>query len=232
MENANDTYRWPANYLIQVVKAKGGPGVAEWDRGNRLRGRNPAVWAGDDGYRAALVLRLGPKYTSATAVNAVSDLKQRHRKSCAGFLDRVILAVDKQHFNLTAAQKQEAGYRLVYDAAIMSHFGAGLRDDISNVILGAANPPELVADMLTAAEAVEAETSKIGPPGASALAIAPLEISDGTYEETLSGLDANVEELVAAITRFRSRPFDKTKIRCYNCNKYGHFMNECMSPFK
>ena len=59
--------------------------------------------------------------------------------------------MDKQHFNLTPAQKQEDGYRLVYDAAIMSHFGAGLKDDISKVILGAANPPELVADMLTAA---------------------------------------------------------------------------------
>ena len=95
------------------MKAKGGPRVAEWDRGNRLRGQNPAVWAGDAGYQAALVLRFGPKYTSATAVNAVADLKQR---------------------------KQEAGYRLVYDTAIMSHFGAGLREDISKVILGAANP--------------------------------------------------------------------------------------------
>ena len=231
LENANNTYQWPVNSLIQVVKAKGGPRVAELDRRNRLRGRNPAVWAGDDGYRAALVLRFGTKYTSATAVNVVSDLKQRHRESCAAFLDRVILAVDKQHFNLTAAQKQEAGYRLVYDAAIMSHFGAGLRDDISKVILGAANPPELVADMLTAAEAVEAETSKVGPPGASALAIAPLEVPDGTYEETLSELDAKVEELVAAITRFRSRPFDKTKIR-YNCKKYGYFKNECKEPIR
>ena len=151
LENANDTYQWPPNSLIQVVKAKGGPRVAEWDRGNRLRGRNPAVWAGDAGYRAALVLRFGPKYTSATAVNAVADLKQRHRESCAAFLDRVILAVDKQHFNLTPAQKQEDGYRLVYDATIMSHFGAGLKDDIIKVILGAANHPESVADMLTAA---------------------------------------------------------------------------------
>ena len=79
----------------------------------------------------------------------------------------------------------------------MSHFGAGLRDDISKVILGAANPPENVAEMLTAAEPVEAETSKIGPTGASALAIAPLDPGEGSYEET----DAKVEELVAAITR-------------------------------
>ena len=134
----------------------------------------------------------------------VADLKQRHRESCAAFLDPVILAVDKQHFYLTPGQKQEDGYWLVYDAAIMSHFGVGLKDDISKVILGAANPPETMAYMLTAAEAVEAETSKMGPPGASALAIAPLDPGEGSYEETLSGLDAKVEELVAAITRFRS----------------------------
>ena len=79
LENANDTYGWAPNSLIQVVKAKGGPRVAVGDRGNRLRGRNPAVWAGDAGYRAAIVLRFGPKYTSAMAVNAVADLKQRHR---------------------------------------------------------------------------------------------------------------------------------------------------------
>ena len=102
--------------------------------------------------------------SSATAVNAVADLKQHHRESCAAFLDRVILAVDKQHFNLTPAQKQEDGYCLVYDAGIMSHFCAGPKDDISKVILGAANPPESVADMVTASEAVEAETSKMGPP--------------------------------------------------------------------
>ena len=64
------------------------------------------------------------------------------------------------------------------------------------------------------------------------MAIAPLDSSEGSYEETLSGLDAKVEELVAATSRFRSRPFDKTKIRCYNCNKYGHFKNECKEPIR
>ena len=44
-----------------------------------------------------------PKYTSATPVNAVSDLKQGSRESCAQFLDRVVLAVNKQNFNVRAA---------------------------------------------------------------------------------------------------------------------------------
>ena len=53
----------------------------------------------------------------------------------------------------------------------MSQFGAGLRDDIKRIVLGAANPPETVDDMLSAAEALEAELAKTRPPGASALAI-------------------------------------------------------------
>ena len=84
--------------------------------------------------------------------------------------------------------------------------------------------------MLTAAEAVEAKTSKVGPPGVSAPAVGTVDISDASYEETLSGLDAKVEELVAAISRFCSKPFDKTKIRYYNSNKYGHLKNYCKEP--
>ena len=41
--------------------------------------------------------RFGPKFTAATAVNTVSDLKQKPRESCAQFLDRVVLAVNRQN---------------------------------------------------------------------------------------------------------------------------------------
>ena len=210
--------------------------VAEWDRGNRLRGQVRDQWGGAGGFRAALYGRFGPKYTSATAVNAVADLKMKSKEYCASFLDRVVLAVDKQHFNVTAAQKREAGYRAVAEASIMSHFGAGLRDDIKRIVLGAANPPETVDDMLSAAEATEAELGKTLPPGASALAIGtnhpgePSEEDAFGYEESLACLDAKVEELVAAVQRFHRKPLDRSKIQCYNCYRYGHFRNECKEP--
>ena len=38
LETAKDTYNWAENSLVQVAKAKGGAAIAEWDRGNRLRG--------------------------------------------------------------------------------------------------------------------------------------------------------------------------------------------------
>ena len=96
--------------LVQVAKAKGGSTVAKLDRGNRLRGININLWEGDDGFRARLFKRFGPKYASATAVNTVSNLKQKPRKSCAQFLDCVILAVNKQNFNIPEAEKATAVY--------------------------------------------------------------------------------------------------------------------------
>ena len=170
--------------------------------------------------------RFGPKYDSATAINAVSDLKQRSRELCAQFLDRVVLAVNKQNFNMGEADKQTEVYKAVFDAAIISYFGAGLRDDISKVVLGSADAPNTVAAMLDAAEAVEAEQDKVGAPGTSALAVQ----EEDYTADPLQDLTERFEELVAAIGFRRRKPFDKSKVRCYNCDKNGHFQNECSEP--
>ena len=71
-------------------------------------------------------------------------------ESCASFMDRVVLAVDKTNFNVPAATKATPVYQEVQDKAIVAHFGAGLRDSISKTILGAANPPDSVSGMLLA----------------------------------------------------------------------------------
>ena len=95
--SARETYNWEVNQLVRVAKIKGGSAVADWARGLRLQGAEPAFWenraaapaAGDqeavdaaDGFKTLLTARFGPKYTAATAVNAVSELKQGHRESC------------------------------------------------------------------------------------------------------------------------------------------------------
>ena len=228
LEAAKITYNWAEDALIQVAKAKGGTAIAEWDRGNRLRGVTATTWLGNPSYRDLLHTRFGPKYTAATAVHAVADLKQKPRESCASFMDRVILAVNRQNYNITQVQKDTQTYKDVFNAAIVSHFGAGLQSEISTVVLGAADAPATVDAILKAAEAVEAETAKLGPPGASALAVAAETTT--SPPDPLQDLTERFEELVAAIGYQRRKPFDKTKSRCYNCNKYGHFKNECPEP--
>ena len=107
-----------------------------------------------------LYKRFGHKYTSATAGNAMRDLKQSSRESCTQFLDCVVLAVNKQNFNVSTADKATDVYRKVFKASIISHFGAGLIDYISKVVLGSVEAQATVANMLKAAEAVEAEQAK------------------------------------------------------------------------
>ena len=159
-------------------------------------------------------------------MNAVSDLKQRSRESCAQFLNPVVLAVNKQNFNVGDADKQTEVYKTVFDAAIISHFGAGLRDDISKVVLGSADAPNTVSAMLDAAEAVRAEQAKVGALGTSALVVQEEE----PELDPLQDLTEPFDELVATIGFRHRKPFDKSKVRCYNCDKNGHFQNECPEP--
>ena len=144
-------------------------------------------------------------------------------------MDRVLLAVDRTHYNLTALQKQADGYRQVFLSAALMHFGAGVRPDIGKVILAQAVPPATIEDMLSAAEAVEAKQAKKGIPGASALAIAEPSAEQSpapTFDFTQ--LQTQITELTEVVAAIASKqPFDFSKIKCYRCNKFGHFQNKC-----
>ena len=117
----------------------------------------------------------------------------------------------------------------MFDASIMSHFGAGLKDEIGKVVLGGATPPGTVKEMLQAAEAVEAELAKIGQPGTSALAVQE-EIANPTEGDQFMDLTEAIEEICAAIGLKHHCPFDKSRSKCYNCYNFGHFQNKCPEP--
>lgn len=197
--------------------------------------------------RALLYDRFGPKYTASTAVLAVANLKQRGTETCADFIDRCILAVDKTYYAVPPAVRGGAGFPAVFAASILSHFGAGLRPKIAKVFLSAAAPLNTAAAMLTAAETVKAELSKKTTPGASALAVA--EDTEEQPQNDKSGkplaeqsMMEKLEELVAAVNRFRPRAqpsgrgcgnqsrFDIRTVVCYNCRKKGHFQRNCPEP--
>ena len=113
----------------------------------------------------------GPKYTASTTVLAVANLKQCSPELCADFMGRCVLAVDKTYYVLPAAVRTGAGFPDVFTAYILSHFGAGLRQEIAKVVLSVAAPPDTLAARLAAAETVELELSKKMMPGVSALAV-------------------------------------------------------------
>ena len=187
--------------------------------------------------------RFGPKYTASTGVLAVTNLKQRSTETCADFMDRCVLAVDKTYYAVPVAVKNGDGFPAVFAASILSHFGVGLKPEIAKVVLSAAAPPNTPAAMLTAAETVEAELSKKTTPGASALAVEEDQEDKPTEDEgkPATPLLDKVEELVAAVNCLRSRgregrgrgslaKFDIRTDMCYNYRKRGNFQRTCPEP--
>ena len=90
------------------------------------------------------------------------------------------------------------------------------------VILARPVPPATIEDMLSAAEAVEAEQTKKGVPGASALAVAETPVEQPTTSSfDLTQLQTQISELTEVVAAIASnKPFDFSKVRCYRCLLY------------
>ena len=116
IENAEMTYNWTDGNILSVIRSKGGPKIAEWIRARRIMGHEFTGWR--DGNRP-MYNRFGPKYTASTAVLAVSNLKQRGSETCADFMDRCVLAVDKTYYAVPNEVKTGDGFPTVFAASIL-----------------------------------------------------------------------------------------------------------------
>ena len=112
LENAEMTYNWTDDNILSVVRSKGGLKIAEWIRACRFMGHKFSGWRdGNHPMRDLLYDRFGPKYTASIAVLAVSNLKQRGSETCADFMDRCILAVDKTYYAVPPAVHIRSSYK-------------------------------------------------------------------------------------------------------------------------
>ena len=243
VENAIAAYRWNHTGGYNAVKVKGGPKVSEWIRSQRLQGVVYNSWAPRDPVNAAdrpikadIMKRFGPRYTAASAVTAVSALKQRDTESVADFMDRVVLAADKMFNNLPEAVRGSDEFKQTMTRTSLSLFGAGLKNDISKIVLAQSEAPDTIPTMLAAAEAVEIEQGK--KPTASHPSVYAVAEDDNQEEEDqeeeddypnnddLDTLREDFEELCFAV----SKQIDLSRIRCYNCQRFGHFASSCLAP--
>ena len=240
VDNAIQTYGWDHTGGLHVLKVKGGSKVSEWLRSQRLQNIIYNAWtrrAGNDGnadvpVREELIARFGPRYTPASAVTAISTLKQRDSESVADFMDRVVLATDRMFNNLPAATRASAEFRETMTRTTLSLFGAGMKPEISKIVLAQATAPATIPEMITAAEAVEIEQAKkptAAHPSVYAVSEEPQPPAPSDSDQEIDDLEIlreDFNELCCAV----SRQVDLSKIRCYNCQRFGHFASSCLAP--
>ena len=134
------------------------------------------------------------------------------------------------HYNVTAEQKLTPGYVATRTNNIYSLFGAGLRESISKVVLAQPQVPGTVAAKLQAAEAVEIEQSKkVTPNNLSAFPVAANEEEEDPQDDEFSPLES-IQQDLADLCLAVSASIDMSRIRCYNCQRFGHFARACPAP--
>ena len=198
-----------------------------WLRGQKILGKELDDWedvaavvgppavAARTGLKTLIRKRFGKVITSALAVDAVQDLKQKEGESVARFFDRVALALDRKNYIYTDQQKQAPAYRDALNHDLNTFFLGGLLPGIRRRVLGVANPPNNPDDSFDAARAAEAEENK----NKRALPVAAIGQAgdEGEYiEDDVTG------EVMAVQGAGRG-----TSFTCHKCGGLNHYARDC-----
>ena len=188
----------------------------------------------DMSLREHLKLRFKITITALAAADAVTNLVQKKSENVNGFYDRVVVAVDKKNFSYSDADKAQPEYRRRFLVDVFVFFHAGLSSRIKSRATGGTNPPTSAADLLKAAMEAESffkrqdlkneSVSEISQEDVEAFTIWRRGFKSGQTPKSSSPPKQGQNQSQGGSS---SSGGSKKNIRCFSCNKWGHYANEC-----
>ena len=224
VSRAQIQFNWSSETTANVAMSRMNGVAQDWLRGTKLMGvtfQGNTAW---EDLSKAMKERFSPVITSATAVEAVKDLRQHADESVSMFYDRIVHSLDRKNHGVPDATKLQQAYQTQYKADIVTFFLGGLRENISKKVMAAADPPTTPEDSLKRARAVEAAEGRTKIPIMAVETQSTSEQEAHFYE--VDAVQANRVRQGGWKNAQRGRR-NRSNDQCFNCKNYGHWANEC-----
>ena len=174
--------------------------------------------------KKALEERFGQAKSVSSAVDAVTNLQQKPNETVSAFYDRVRLAMDRKNHDVTPDERTQDWYVRSLQRDIKTFLISGLRPEYQERVLGVAQPPDTLEDIMRTVRTAEREySSKIR--GVNSLSARADEEQANDEEE-----DPKAQASVCNVERGNSSNkagSGMSSVTCFFCKNKGHMQREC-----